>query len=55
MCLILSSFYGIAGQARNDGRHQAEQKVIEEYEVFNKTQKIVSDFDKQIKKMIENN
>ena len=36
-------------------RQQAEAKVETEYEVFNKTQKIISDFDKQIKKMIENN
>jgi len=36
-------------------RQQAEAKAETEYEVFNKTQKIISDFDKQIKKMIENN
>jgi hypothetical protein len=28
---------------------QADKKVIQEYEVFNKTQKIISDFDKEIK------
>lgn len=28
---------------------QADKKAIQEYEVFNKTQKIISDFDKQIK------
>ena len=31
----------------------AEQKVIAEYDKFNKTQKIESDFDKEIKKIIE--
>jgi len=30
---------------------QAEQKAFAEYEEFNKTQKIVSDFDKQISKL----
>jgi hypothetical protein len=30
---------------------QADKKAIKEYEVFNKTQKIISDFDKQIKKL----
>lgn len=29
----------------------ADKKAVEEYEVFNKTQKIISDFDKEIKKM----
>jgi hypothetical protein len=36
-------------------KQQADEKAESEYEVFNKTQKIVSDFDKQIKKMIGNN
>lgn len=30
---------------------QADKKAIQEYDVFNKTQKIISDFDKQIKKI----
>lgn len=30
---------------------QADKKAIQEYEVYNKTQKIISDFDKQIKKL----
>lgn len=30
---------------------QADKKAIQEYDVFNKTQKIISDFDKQIKKL----
>ena len=32
-------------------RITAEKKAINEYEIFNKTQKIVSDFDKEIKRM----
>jgi hypothetical protein len=31
---------------------QADKKAITEYEVFNKTQKIISDFDKQIRNKI---
>ena len=30
---------------------QADKKAIKEYEEFNKTQKIISDFDKEIKKI----
>lgn len=30
---------------------QADKKAIQAYEVFNKTQKIISDFDKEIKKL----
>lgn len=30
---------------------QAEKKALKEYEVFNKTQKIISDFDKEVKKL----
>ncbi len=29
----------------------ADKKAINEYEIFNKTQKIISDFDKQIRKL----
>jgi hypothetical protein len=32
---------------------QAEQKAVREYEEFNKTQKIESDFDKEIKKYLK--
>ena len=32
-------------------RITAEKKAINEYEIFNKTQKIISDFDREIKKM----
>ena len=34
-------------------KKQADEKAKEEYDEFNKTQKINSDFDKQIKKMME--
>ena len=30
---------------------QADKKAIKEYDEFNKTQKIISDFDKEIKKL----
>ena len=30
---------------------QADKKAIQEYDVFNKTQKIISDFDREIKKL----
>lgn len=36
-------------------RELAEQKATSEYDQFNKTQPIVSDFDKEIKRLIENN
>ncbi len=32
---------------------QADKKALKEYEVFNKTQKIISDFDKEVKKLKE--
>ena len=38
------------GRISND---QAKAKARAEYEIFNKTQKIESDFDKEIKKMID--
>lgn len=34
-------------------RQQAEQKALREYEIFNKTQHIESDFDRETKKLIE--
>ncbi len=33
----------------------ADEKAAAEYDIFNKTQKIDSDFDKEVRKMIENN
>jgi hypothetical protein len=35
----------------NVSRIQAGKKAIEEYDKFNKTQKIISDFDKEVKKL----
>jgi hypothetical protein len=34
-------------------RKQAEQKAIEEYEKFNKQQRIESDFDREVKKLLQ--
>ena len=31
----------------------AQQKASEEYDIFNKTQKITSDFDKEVRKMLK--
>ncbi|MDS1313955.1 virulence RhuM family protein [Aliarcobacter butzleri] len=39
----------------NISQTEAKTKAYEEYEEFNKIQKIESDFDKQIKKILENN
>ena len=39
----------------NISQTEAKTKAYEEYEEFNKIQKIESDFDKQIKKLLENN
>lgn len=36
-------------------REQAKQKAFDEYEEFNKSQKIESDFDKEMKKVLKNN
>ena len=33
----------------------AEEKAFAEYDIFNKTQKIDSDFDKEIKRLAESN
>jgi hypothetical protein len=30
---------------------QADKKAIKEYDIFNKTQKIISDFDKTVQKL----
>ena len=35
----------------NKSRLKAHKKAIIQYDVFNKTQKIISDFDKEIKRM----
>lgn len=50
--------YMIADQVRNDVQAdsndvQADRKAIAEYDEFNRTQKIVSDFEKEIKKLTD--
>jgi hypothetical protein len=45
--------YQILNDKGNISKSQADRKAEAEYEVFNKTQKIVSDFDREVKNMIE--
>lgn len=47
--------YKILENKGSISRSQAEQKAFSEYEEFNKIQKIESDFDKQMKKVLEEN
>lgn len=47
--------YKILENKGSISRSQAEQKAFSEYEEFNKIQKIKSDFDKQMKKVLEEN
>ena len=46
--------YDILQDKGRISRHTAIKKAEAEYEAFNKTQKITSDFDKEVKKMLEN-
>lgn len=46
--------YDILGNNGKISKADAEQKAKEEYKVFNKTQKIMSDFDKEVNKMLSN-
>lgn len=46
--------YDILKDKGTISRKEANKKAFEEYKEFNKTQKIVSDFDKEIKKIISN-
>ncbi len=46
--------YDILTSKGKVSRMDAEQKARDEYIAFNKTQKIESDFDKQIKKLLKN-
>jgi hypothetical protein len=56
-----TSFYNLdaiisVGYRVNKGRvskAQAEEKAEQEYEIFNKTQLIESDFDREVKRMLE--
>jgi len=47
--------YDILQGKGNISHKQAEQKAFKEYDKFNKTQKIESDFDKEIKKLLKIN
>jgi hypothetical protein len=47
--------YQILKDKGHISKQQADNKAEAEYEVFNKTQKIVSDFDKEIKKLKQKN
>ena len=46
--------YDILKDKGRVSRQKALEKAAAEYEVFNKTQRIVSDFDREVKKMLEN-
>lgn len=46
--------YNILEDKGGVSRQAALKKAEAEYEAFNKTQKIISDFDKEVKKMLEN-
>lgn len=48
--LNFNEFKILEGKGKTS-RIAAEKKAVTEYESFNKTQKIVSDFDKEIKKL----
>ena len=52
--LEFNEYKTLAGKG-NVSAKQAEQKAFSEYTEFNKTQKIISDFDKQINQLKENN
>jgi hypothetical protein len=43
--------YKVLDGKSNISKLQADKKAITAYETFNKTQKIISDFDKEIKKL----
>jgi hypothetical protein len=45
--------YQVLGGHGTVSRKQAEQKAIAEYEKFNKQQRIESDFDREVKKLLQ--
>lgn len=47
------NFYNLDGNGKV-GRDRADEKAFEEYEIFNRSQKIDSDFDKVIRKIKKN-
>ncbi len=48
--LSFSRYKVLEGKGRVSKLH-ADKKAVKEYDTFNKTQKIISDFDKEIKKL----
>jgi len=48
--LTFNEYKVLTGKGRIS-KLQADKKAVNEYETFNKTQKIISDFDKQVKRM----
>ena len=47
--------YNILPDKGRISKSQADEKAEAEYDIFNRTQPITSDFDKEIKRMIEHN
>ena len=45
--------YDILRDKGKVSRKQAQEKAEQEYDLFNKTQKIESDFDKEVKKLLK--
>ena len=45
--------YDILRDKGNVSKKEADEKAIAEYAIFNKTQKITSDFDREVQKMLD--
>jgi hypothetical protein len=52
---IISVGYRVNSRQAKVSAKQAKEKAESEYDIFNKTQKITSDFDREVQKMIEGN
>ena len=52
---IISVGYRVNSRQAKASAKQAKEKAESEYDIFNKTQKITSDFDREVQKMIEGN
>lgn len=52
---IISVGYRVNSRQAKVSAKQAKEKAEAEYDIFNKTQKITSDFDREVQKMIEGN
>jgi hypothetical protein len=48
--LTFNEYRVLSGKGRIS-KLQADKKAVKEYDEFNKTQKIISDFDKEVKKL----